>query len=357
MLCIIIQKQEVEELLKVSILGATGYTGQELVRLLSQHPFVKIVGVGTRSYGGEALAKVYPHLRGLDIQCRNLDDEELIDQADLIFIALPHGLSLPFVEKIINKGKKVIDLGADFRIKDALVYQEWYGCETKEEYLKQAVYGLAEINYEKIKEGSIIANPGCYPTTVLLPLIPLLKNKAIKKESIIVDSKSGVSGAGRKPSLNNQYCETNENLKAYGLPLHRHLPEMEQELSLACGEEVSISFTPHLIPMTRGMLSTIYCYPEEGWTGQKIHNFLKEFYLDKPFIRIVEEGEIPHTKWVAGTNYCDIGLFQNPRTGVITILSAIDNLLKGASGQAIQNMNLIFGFDEKAGFPLWGMYP
>ncbi|SMB90742.1 N-acetyl-gamma-glutamyl-phosphate reductase [Desulfonispora thiosulfatigenes DSM 11270] len=345
-------------MIKASIIGATGYTGQELVKMLSGHPHIEIVGLGSKSYAGENFSKIYPHFRGIDLICENPENDEIIDKADIIFLALPHGLSVPYVKKALEKGKKVVDLGADFRIKDRDIYQSWYKTQGPEEdLLEKAVYGLCEINKEKIAGAQIVANPGCYPTTILLALIPLLQKGAIKKQNIIIDSKSGVSGAGRSLSLNTHLCETNEDLKAYGLPLHRHIPEMEQELSLNAEEEINITFTPHLIPMTRGMLSTIYLELEEGFTGEKVHSLLKEFYKDKHFVRIIGEGESPHTKWVSGSNYCDIGIFSDPRNNRITILSAIDNLIKGASGQAIQNMNIMFGLDEKAGLPLWGMYP
>lgn len=345
-------------MIKASILGATGYTGQELVKMLSGHPNIEIVGLGSRSYEGEKFSKVYPHFRGIDLVCENPEDDDLIERADVIFLALPHGLSIPYVKKAIKQGKKVVDLGADFRIKDKEVYETWYNTKAPEDdLLKQAVYGLCEVNKEKIAQAKIVANPGCYPTTVLLALIPLLQKGVIKKENIIIDSKSGVSGAGRSLSLGSHLCEANEDLKAYGLPLHRHIPEMEQELALSAKEEMSIVFTPHLIPMTRGMLSTMYLELEEGFTGEEVHALLRDFYKDKHFVRILDEGESPHTKWVSGSNFCDIGLFSDPRNNRITLISAIDNLIKGASGQAIQNMNIMFGLDEKAGLPLWGMYP
>lgn len=345
-------------MIKASVIGATGYTGQELVKILYTHPEVKLMGLGSKSYAGEEISKIYPHLRGIDKICKSPEDESLIDDADVIFLALPHGLSVPYVKKIIAKGKKVIDLGADFRIKDLKVYQEWYKCEgPSSDLLEESIYGLSEINKDKIKNANIIANPGCYPTTVLLPLIPLLKNNVVSKDNIIIDSKSGVSGAGRKPSLNNQYCETNEGIKAYGLPLHRHIPEIEEKLSKSAAENINITFTPHLVPMTRGMLSTIYCTLEEDFDAVKVHNLLKDYYKDKPFVRILNLGESPSTKWVSGTNNCDIGIFTDPRNKRITILSAIDNLIKGASGQAIQNMNIMFGLDETMGLNLWGLYP
>lgn len=345
-------------MIKASILGATGYTGQELVKMLSGHPNIEIVGLGSKSYAGDNFSKIYPHFRGINLVCEDTEEDDLINRADVIFLALPHGLSIPYVKKAIREGKKIVDLGADFRIKDQTVYEKWYAKEAAEkELLQKSVYGLSEINEKEIAQAQVVANPGCYPTTVLLALIPLLRQGAIKKQNIIIDSKSGVSGAGRSLSLGTHLCEANEDLKAYGLPLHRHIPEMEQELTLNAKENINITFTPHLIPMTRGMLSTIYVELEEGFTEEKVRCLLKKFYLDKHFVRILEEKESPHTKWVSGSNFCDIGIFSDPRNNRITILSAIDNLIKGASGQAIQNMNIMFGLDEKAGLPLWGMYP
>lgn len=343
---------------KVSILGATGYTGQELVKILSTHPDVKIVGLGSQSYVAQPYDTIYPNLRGYTMPCMSLSDDELLSQADIVFIALPHGHSSAFVEKALALGKRIIDLGADFRLKDPGEYTYWYKQEApREEILKKAVYGIPELKAKDIKTAEILANPGCYPTTVLLGLAPLLQNKAINTGSIIVDSKSGVSGAGRGLSLGSHFCEVNEDFKAYSVPAHRHIPEMEQELSLLGQEKINITFTPHLIPITRGMLSTIYCKPLEKCSEDYLREMYLEFYKGKKFVRIVNKGEIPHTKWVIGSNYCDIGIFFEQRTGNIIIISVIDNLVKGASGQAIQNMNIMLGLDEGTGLPQWGMYP
>jgi N-acetyl-gamma-glutamyl-phosphate reductase len=345
-------------MVKVSIIGATGYTGQELVRLLAQHPAVEIVGLGTQSYAWKKYSEVYPHFRNLvDLECSDPDDPALLEEADVIFLALPHGLSGAFVEKINMSGKKVVDLGADFRLKSRASYAEWYKKEAPaENLLAQAVYGLPEIKREEIKKAQIIANPGCYPTTIILALYPLLKEKLLDPRSIIADSKSGVSGAGRGLNTASLYSEVNEDLKAYGLPKHRHLPEIEQELSALAEKEIRISFTPHLVPLTRGMMSTIYCLPETQDAG-RIMEVYREYYGREPFIRLYPQGEFPHTKWVHGTNYCDLGFSLDERTGRLVIISVIDNLTKGASGQAIQNMNLLCGLEETMGLPRLALFP
>lgn len=343
---------------KVSILGATGYTGGELVRILSTHPNVNIVGLGSQSYVDQPYDTVYPSLRGYNMLCQSLNDDELISKADVVFIALPHGHAATYVEKALASGKKVIDLGADFRLKDQEEYKKWYKQEAPGEVLlKKAAYGIPELKAEEIKTAEVIANPGCYPTTVLLGLAPLIKNKVINTDSIIIDSKSGVSGAGRGLALNSHFCEANEDFKAYSVMGHRHIPEMEQELSLIAEERINITFTPHLLPITRGMLSTIYCKPQDKCSESFLRDMYLEFYKDMKFIRIRSQGEIPHTKWVIGTNYCDIGIFFDQRTGNIIIISVLDNLIKGASGQAIQNMNIMLGLEESTGLPKWGLYP
>lgn len=345
-------------MLKASIIGATGYTGQELVKILNTHPKVGIVGLGSQSYIDQLYDNVYPNLRGYNMLCRSLDDDKLISEADIVFIALPHGHAAAYVERALAMGKRIIDLGADFRLKDPGEYKEWYKQDAPgERELKKAVYGIPELKENEIKSAEILANPGCYPTTVLLGLAPLLKNNAINTNNIIIDSKSGVSGAGRGLALGSHFCEVNEDFKAYSVPAHRHIPEMEQELSLIAGEKINITFTPHLLPITRGMLSTIYCKPKNNCSEDYLRELYLEFYKNTQFIRITNKGEIPHTKWVIGTNYCDIGIFFDQRTGNIIIISVIDNLIKGASGQAIQNMNIMLGFEESTGLPKWGMYP
>lgn len=344
---------------KISILGATGYTGVELVRMLAAHPGVEIIGLGSQNYIAQPFSKVYPHFSGVvDMECRAVDDPGLISEADVVFLALPHGHSAVLAEKCVRAGKKVIDLGADFRLKNPAVYQAWYKTVGPgEEILKQAVYGLPEIKRQAIKETCVVANPGCYPTTIILGLAPLLKEKLIDTKYIIADSKSGVSGAGRSLNLTSLFTEVNEDFKAYGLPHHRHTPEIEQELTGLAEEDIAITFTPHLLPMTRGMLSTIYCVPKKPLSSEEIRDLYREFYSGEPFVRVLSNGEYPHTKWVCGTNYCDLGILCDERTGRITILSAIDNLVKGASGQAIQNMNILLGLPEITGLPRLAIFP
>lgn len=345
-------------MIKVSIIGATGYTGQELVRILIQHPAVEVVGLGSQSYAGKKYADIYPHFREVaDLTCSDANDPELIEQADVAFLALPHGLSVPYAEKCLAQGKKVIDLGADFRLKKPEVYSAWYKkTGPTGELLGQAVYGLPEINRDLVKNANLVANPGCYPTTAILALFPLLKEKLLDPDWIIIDSKSGVSGAGRSAQVGSLYSEVNGDFKAYGLPHHRHIPEIEQELSGATGAEIKVSFTPHLVPLTRGMMSTIYTVPKT-LDVDKIEEVYQEYYGAEPFVRVYPQGQFPHTKWVQGTNFCDLGFSLDERTGRLVIISVIDNLTKGASGQAIQNMNLMCGLEETMGLPKVALYP
>lgn len=345
-------------MIKVSVIGATGYTGQELVRMLAQHPEVEVVGLGTQSYVGQVYADVFPHFRQVvDLTCSEANDPALMEQAEVIFLALPHGLSVPYVEKGLAQGKKVIDLGADFRLKSPQVYSAWYKkTGPTEELLRQAVYGLPEINRELIKKTNLVANPGCYPTTAILALYPLFKEKLLDPSFLIIDSKSGVSGAGRSLRTASLYSEINGDFKVYGLPQHRHVPEIEQELSAVAGEEVKVSFTPHLVPLTRGMMSTIYTRPLTT-DVDKIEEVYREYYGQEPFVRLYPQGKYPQTKWVQGTNFCDLGISLDSRTGRLILISVIDNLTKGASGQAIQNMNLMCGFEETLGLPKVALFP
>lgn len=344
---------------KISIIGATGYTGQELVRLLWGHPQAEIIGLGSQTYCGQPFSSVYPSFRGIvDITCQAADDPLLLENSDIIFLALPHGHSAAKARTALALGKRVIDLGADFRLKDVNTYSEWYKTEgPSQEELENSVYGLPEVYRGQIRQAGLVANPGCYPTTIILALGPLLKEGVIDPSLLVIDSKSGVSGAGRGTSLTTHYCEVNEDFKAYGLPGHRHTPEIEQELSLLAGRQLLITFTPHLIPVTRGMLSTIYTVPLPGTKRETITEIYQTYYGKEPFIRVLPAGEIPRTKWVLGTNYCDIGFSWDQRTGRLTILSVIDNLVKGASGQAVQNMNIMLGLEETLGLPRAAMYP
>lgn len=346
-------------MIKVGIIGATGYTGAELVRFLSRHPKVKIVALTSQSYIGQELTEVYPHLnRYSELICREQDIPKLAKECDVIFTALPHGLSMDVVAEAVDKGKKVIDLGADYRFDNQDVYEEWYKVKhTTPKLLKESVYGLPELNKDKIVEARVIGNPGCYPTSIILGLAPLLKNNLIQTNSVIADSKSGVSGAGRAISLGSHYAEINDSIKAYNIGVHRHTPEIEQELSKLADESLIISFSPHLTPMTRGILSTIYSQLKKDISTEQLLEVYREFYQDKYFVRVLPKGVLPQTKWVYGSNFCDIGITVDPRTNRVVICSAIDNLVKGASGQAIQNMNILFGLSEEMGIDQAPLFP
>ncbi len=349
-------------MIKAGIIGATGYAGGELVRLVSGHSKLDISFLDSRSYASMEYSKVYPNFKNIvDDKCISVNFEEDLDEVlgeiDVLFTALPHGLSQGLVKKMLEKNKKVVDLAADFRLKNADTYEEWYAAKHEaKELLAKAVYGLSEIYSDKISKTDLVANPGCYPTSVILPTYPLLKEGLIDSNIIIADSKSGVSGAGRSIRDANLFSQCNENFKAYGIGTHRHTAEIEQELSIAAGKEVMVQFTPHLAPMTRGILSTIYIANNKMVKTKEIKDTLEYYYNNQQFIRILEEGEYPQTKAVYGSNYCDIGFKIDERTNTIIMISAIDNLVKGAAGQAVQNMNLMFGFDVDEGLkqsPIW----
>lgn len=345
-------------MVKVGIVGATGYVGGELIRLLASHPQCEIAYLVSESYQGKGIDEVFPHLHNFShLVCQSLDIEALAKACDLVFLALPHGVSMDLVAKLLEKGKKVIDLGADYRLDDLAVYEKWYGKHTQSHLFSQAVYGLCELNREKIKATNLIGNPGCYPTTALLGLAPLLKHKLIENTTIIIDSKSGVSGAGRGLNLATHFPECNESTKAYNVGKHRHKPEIEQELSKLAGEKVKIVFTPHLVPMIRGMLSTIYVTPKERVTFPEIYKTYQEFYQEEFFVRVLPLGKLPETKFVSGSNYCDLGLSYDEEVNQIIITSAIDNLIKGAAGQAVQNMNILYGWEESKGLDYPPIYP
>ncbi|MBE3587066.1 MAG: N-acetyl-gamma-glutamyl-phosphate reductase [Thermoanaerobacteraceae bacterium] len=346
-------------MVKASVIGATGYAGGELVRLLSSHPAVQLVGLTTQSYAGQAFWEVYPHLYGyVDIICREQDLPALLAESDVVFTALPHGHAMAVAREVLQAGRALVDLGADFRLHEVQVYQDWYRVEhTAPELLPRAVYGLPEIHREKIRSARLVANPGCYPTSAILALAPLLKRGLVDTDTIVIDSKSGVSGAGRGLSLTTHYCEVNESIKAYGVASHRHTPEMEQELSGLAGKRVVISFTPHLTPMNRGILSTIYARLLISLGQEEILSLYREFYREAKFVRVLPAGMLPATKMVVGSNHCDIGLVVDSRTGRVVVVSAIDNLIKGAAGQAVQNMNIMFGLPEDTGLAGPGIYP
>ena len=336
--------------MKVGIAGASGYTGLELIRMLVRHPEVEISVVTSERYAGQRIDEVFPSLKGLlDLTLKELSVEELLREADFVFTALPHGTSMNAVDGLIRGGRRVVDLSADFRLRDVTVYETWYGVHSCPHLLEEAVFGLPELYRNDIKRSRLVANPGCYPTGAILALAPLLEAKKIAGRGIIVDAKSGVSGAGRNPSLTTLFCEVAEGFKAYSVGTHRHGPEIEQELSLCFGEAVSVLFVPHLSPMSRGILSTIYAPFREALSTDEVYGLYQRRYADEPFVRVCPPGTFPGTTVVRGSNYCDIGVKADERSGHVIVVSAIDNLVKGASGQAIQNMNLMCGFPETTG--------
>ena len=346
-------------MIKVGIIGATGYAGGELVRLLLGHKEAEIKWYGSRSYVDQKYAKVYQNMFQLvDDRCLDDNMEEMAKQVDVIFTATPQGLCASLVNDDILNKVKVIDLSADFRIKDAAVYEEWYGIEHKaKQYLDEAVYGLCEINREAVKKARLVANPGCYPTCSILSIYPLLKEGLIDPSTVIIDAKSGTSGAGRGAKVDNLFCEVNENIKAYGVVTHRHTPEIEQELSLAAGEPVTISFTPHLVPMQRGILVTAYASLKREVTWEEVKEVYDRYYDKERFVRVLDQDVCPQTRWVEGSNYVDVGFKIDPRTKRIIMMGAMDNLVKGAAGQAVQNMNLVFGLDEAEGLRMAPLFP
>lgn len=335
---------------RVGIVGATGYTGAELVRVLAGHPEIELTILTSRNYAGEKFTRVYPAMAGVvDLVCEAFDPDRLCDQADIVFTALPHKLPMEIVPALIQRGKKVIDLSADFRFQDAAAYEAHYQTHTAKDLLGKAVYGLCEIYFDRIKKAQLVGNPGCYPTSVLLPLIPLIKNGFLDLSTLIADAKSGVSGAGRSPSLTTLFCEVHESFKAYKVAEHRHNPEMEEVLSREAGKPVNLTFTPHLIPMSRGMLTTIYARTSKTVSVKDIQDCIESFYSGRRFVRFLPYGNSPDTLHVRGTNYCDIGFKLDKRNNRLILISAIDNLVKGAAGQAVQNMNIMLGLDETTG--------
>jgi len=335
---------------KAVIVGGTGYTGQELIRLLLGHRQVKLTAVTSTTQAGVPVADFFPSLKGkTDLSFEAFDCKRIADAADLAFTALPHGASMDVVAQLLEAGLKVIDLSADFRLKNLADYNEWYGKHQSPGLLEKAVYGLPELNREEIKNATLVANPGCYPTSAILPLYPLLKDGVIDSRTIVINSASGVSGAGRVPVSGNIFCEVNEDFKAYKVGEHRHTPEIEAVLSELAGDGFRVTFTPHLLPVNRGILSTITAALNKDISTGDALSLLSEFYARSPFVRVCEQGSLPSISNVRGSNYCDIGARVDKRTGRLVMVSAIDNLIKGASGQAVQNMNLIFGFEENEG--------
>ncbi|CAH2032172.1 N-acetyl-gamma-glutamyl-phosphate reductase [Trichlorobacter ammonificans] len=344
---------------RIAVAGASGYTGLELIRLLDRHPEVTITCVTSEQSAGKPVSDLFPSLRErCDLLLEPLDPATVAAKADLVFTALPHQSAMVVVPAFLAAGKPVVDLSADYRLHDAAVYGQWYEPHKNPELLPEAVYGLPELRREAIRSARLVANPGCYPTSIILGLKPLLAAGLIDPASIIADSASGVSGAGRSAKVDSLYCEVNEGYKAYGVGgVHRHTPEIEQELSLLAGREVVITFTPHLVPMDRGILSTIYATPLQKVTTEELATLYAETYRDEPFVRPLPAGRFPSTAFVRGSNFCDIGVTVDSRSNRIIVISAIDNLVKGASGQAVQNMNLLCGYPETLGLEGLALYP
>jgi N-acetyl-gamma-glutamyl-phosphate reductase len=337
-------------MIRVAVVGATGYAGAELVRILSDHPDIEMTMLTSRQYAGVAFDKVFPAMTGsVNLMCEALAVDKLCDSADVVFTALPHKIPMTIVPDLISRGKKVIDLSADFRFKDANIYEAHYQQHTAKDLLDKAVYGLCEIYFEKIKNADLVGAPGCYPTSVLLPLLPVIKNNFIDTRSIVADSKSGVSGAGRSVSLTTHFCEVNDSFRAYKVAEHRHNPEMEEVLSIEAGHPIKLTFVPHLVPMSRGILTTLYADPVKGITREDVEKCFNAFYSGHPFMRILGENRLPDTRNVRGTNFCEIGIRLDERSGRLILISAIDNLVKGAAGQAVQSMNIMLGLDETEG--------
>ncbi|MDX9787334.1 MAG: N-acetyl-gamma-glutamyl-phosphate reductase [Desulfobacterales bacterium] len=337
-------------MIRVGIIGATGYAGAELVRILSGHPGVQLSLLTSRQYAGIAYEDIYPSMAGVvNIICDSNTPELICDKADVLFMALPHKIPMSFAPGFIEQGKKVIDLSADFRFRNAAAYEAAYQPHTAKALLDEAVYGLSEIYHQEIKTARLIGNPGCYPTSILLPLSPLVKEGLIDVNTIIADAKSGVSGAGREATLTTHTCEVNESFKAYKVAVHRHNPEIDEVLSGIAGTPVAVTFVPHLVPMIRGMFSTIYTNVAAGSGPKQIRDCLNDYYAWQPFVRLVPDSRLPDTRNVRGTNFCDIGFRIDARSNRLILMSAIDNLVKGAAGQAVQNMNIMEGFDQTVG--------
>ncbi len=340
--------------MRAGLLGVSGYTGMELVRLLSMHPTFELTIATSRQEAGKTIADIYPFMNGVkggEVVITDSTPKAIKEACDIVFLAVPHGIAMDMAKELLDEGCKIVDLSADFRIKDPEIFKEWYNTEHSEkDLLKEAVYGLPELYSDEIKNAKLIANPGCYPTASILGLYPALKNKLVSTENIVIDAKSGTSGAGRKAQVGTLFCEVNDTFKAYGLATHRHTPEIEQELSFAAEKDLVLSFNPHLVPMNRGILATIYTnIIAKDMNIEEIHSIYKNFYASSPFVRVLDLGKLPETRYVRGTMFCDIGLTQCKRTNRLIITSAIDNLSRGASAQALANANLMTGQELTAG--------
>ncbi len=346
-------------MIKVGIIGSTGYAGGELARILLQRDDVEIKWYGSRSYVDQKYASIYQNMfQIVDDVCMEDNVEELAGLVDVIFTATPQGLCASLVSEELLSNVKVIDLSADFRIKDVAVYEKWYKIpHASPDFIGEAVYGLPELNREDIKKARLVANPGCYPTCSTLAVYPLAKEGLLNMDTLIIDAKSGVSGAGRGAKLDNLYCEVNESCKAYGVADHRHTPEIEEQLSYAAGRPVTLNFTPHLIPMNRGILITAYASLAKNVTYEEVKAICDQYYKNEQFVRVLEKDVCPQTRWVEGSNFVDVNFKIDQRTGRIIIMGAMDNMVKGAAGQAVQNMNLMFGLPENAGLKLVPVFP
>ncbi|OQY19765.1 MAG: N-acetyl-gamma-glutamyl-phosphate reductase [Desulfobacteraceae bacterium 4572_35.1] len=345
-------------MVKVAVVGASGYAGLELLRLLARHPRVKITSITSRQYVNEDISAVFPSLTDVvSLQCDEVDVKKIAADADVVFTALPHKTSMEIVPDLLGLGCKVVDLSADYRLQDVKVYEQWYQPHANPELLSEAVYGLPELFRENIVNSRLVANPGCYPTSVALALAPLLKHEIIDHRTLIIDSKSGTSGAGRAAKTGSLFCEVNEGFKAYSVASHRHTPEIEQTLSMVANDDVVVNFTPHLLPVNRGILSTCYANLMNSIDISSICALYEKFYIDQPFVRLMPGGQLPNVAYIKGSNYADIGFVVDDRTQRIIVVSAIDNLVKGAAGQAIQNMNIMYGFPEAVGLDIVPLFP
>jgi N-acetyl-gamma-glutamyl-phosphate reductase len=346
---------------RVGLVGVTGYTGMELTRILLGHPGLELTQVTSRKEAGRPLREIYPFLQGTDLGQLEItapDSSFLAANCDLVFLAVPHGTAMEMAVELREKGARVVDLSADFRLRDRDVYESWYAVtHTRAGLLPEAVYGLPELYAERIADASLVANPGCYPTSAILALYPALQAGLISAEDLVVDSKSGTSGAGRKASVGTLFCEVSDNFRAYNLTRHRHTPEIEQELALAAGKDIRLSFNTHLLPINRGILTTAYAKLAGNSGPEEIRACYESFYAGRKWVRVLPAGTLPETRWVRGTNFCDIGLVTDPRTDRLIVVSAIDNLCRGASGQAVANANLMLGLAEDAGLPKAALMP